>query len=1268
MAGHVRRLEERLKKECRRLRLFDPAAQLDLFWRLLEDLPDGSPSVLGQWMRQRVKHLLVDDLQDTTPAVHALIEWLKPTLTSLTLAGHLEGAATQPTQPVALAFSSHRTGFLSAAPQHAQSLLNASIDITPLQEARLLAEAWLAPESSSVWHTVDPEAIHIQQPSPAPSLEFLRNQLAETLTGLLTTYAPQDLGIVVPEDQGWDTAQLVATCNQLGIPCHLLDNTARVAEDARAVAWLTLLRLTRTQGTKQTHFHHAALRSLLLQLLPQHKQALQCLSSDDLNFWLTALTAPLNPIPYPANSPAVNPEELPLTTTLWDLRTWLAEAHAIPTESLLYQSFNKWVQPLLQTHDTGMLFDRVIQSFQTYAWIYATQYRQADTQGDTPTRDDLDQQWLDHVLTTDIANSLEQPLTPPETALVIGTPLRLVETEMRRKVYIWWHTRSRLWRKTDTAPLYHGWLMSNQWPDAAISLWQIAYPDTPVPDEGGLIDWLRTGRGADWFVRLRAANTTYALRLLAQDQVIALESETDADGTLLPIQDRLAGILPPRPGSTQIPLPRPTLREDQRPVLEYTGGQMAIAAAPGAGKTFTSVALLLQLIDQGVDPRSILVVTYMESAAQTFLERLRRFLPHLGDHQLPTICTIHALALRIVTNPAYQHLLLSPMDQFGVLSDVERFRILEPLITQYVPPNKAMTSIDSADLARAIASVIDRLKMSAIATMTADITLSPTRLRTREGLYTLYPHLPMMDAKALLKECHLDALWEGYHQACQREGYWDFNDLILEAIHLLSTHPTILEQWQERFQFILEDEAQDSSLGLQALLTILGGKNPNLVRVGDTNQSITTTFSTATTDVFRAFLADPRTTLVPIRTSGRSAAQIIQLANHLVEATPTRFPEAVQAFQPMVIQPTDHQNPTLLFPIQSRIFETQDAELAYLAETLQDLTTLSQEGQSLSVALLCRTRFQASELCRQLDPFGITVDTVQDEAVNEPPAFTLVASWLEATQQEPGWPSLMTELTSLYPHSEFHLDTDPDDWLAQAFFDWLTASTLCHEADPFPLSRHLLTSLKKLGLFPTEGSPDAFYAALQRYLRQRRTRRQADYATARDLLLAFLIDCRTRRTYPGFTPPRPLSDEVAVHSPIVAMTLHKSKGQEFDVVILPNLTATYYRWQTQPGQPDSIRFETADQLWRDLQWLEARTQGRLLSKPDVEARLRREKVEEELRLFYVGITRAKRGLILTSHTQANTRQGKRGRNVKPAACFQLVEHLLQEVPPKCLTP
>lgn len=117
---------------------------------------------------------------------------------------------------------------------------------------------------------------------------------------------------------------------------------------------------------------------------------------------------------------------------------------------------------------------------------------------------------------------------------------------------------------------------------------------------------------------------------------------------------------------------------------------MAISAVPGAGKTTILLALILKLLDNGVNPENIFVMTYMESAARNFRDRIKNI--RQNSSQLPNISTIHGLALRILKeNGNFERLGLS--SDFEICDDTQRSRIIREIANKLKLKKQKLTNL-----------------------------------------------------------------------------------------------------------------------------------------------------------------------------------------------------------------------------------------------------------------------------------------------------------------------------------------------------------------------------------------------------------------------------------------------------------------------------------------------------------------------------------------------------------------------------------------------
>src|SRR5690606_30631539 len=130
-----------------------------------------------------------------------------------------------------------------------------------------------------------------------------------------------------------------------------------------------------------------------------------------------------------------------------------------------------------------------------------------------------------------------------------------------------------------------------------------------------------------------------------------------------------------------------------------------------------------------------------------------------------------------------------------------------------------------------------------------------------------------------------------YQRSLFVRGAVDFDDLIILALRALEADPTYLERLQDRWPYVLEDEAQDSSALQEAMMRLLASRRGNWRRVDEPKQALNATFTRANPRAMRAFISHPDHEALDLPRSGRSAPPIIELANPLIDWARTRHAE-----------------------------------------------------------------------------------------------------------------------------------------------------------------------------------------------------------------------------------------------------------------------------------------------------------------------------------------------------------------------------------------
>jgi DNA helicase II / ATP-dependent DNA helicase PcrA len=326
--------------------------------------------------------------------------------------------------------------------------------------------------------------------------------------------------------------------------------------------------------------------------------------------------------------------------------------------------------------------------------------------------------------------------------------------------------------------------------------------------------------------------------------------------------------------------PRPMQAE----VLRYRGGKMGVSAVPGSGKTQTLsyLASLLIAEDYIADDQEVLIVTLVNSAVDNFASRVEGFIKHRG--LLPgmgyRVRTLHGLANDIVRERPD---LAGLGNHFQIIDEPEAREILENAAIAWMRSHpEFMLDYTASDFDPIKDYRIQRDWQNLIVDIAGafirqskDLQVTPADIRERlSALKTPQPLLEM--------GCDI---YTDYQRGLNYRGAADFDDLIRLALQALKSDPDFLERLRRRWPFILEDEAQDSSRLQEEILRLLSGPEGNWVRVGDPNQAIYETFTTASPQFLLDFMQEPGVISRKLPNSGRSTRSIISLANYLIDWT-----------------------------------------------------------------------------------------------------------------------------------------------------------------------------------------------------------------------------------------------------------------------------------------------------------------------------------------------------------------------------------------------
>ncbi|GHT97024.1 DNA helicase [Spirochaetia bacterium] len=279
---------------------------------------------------------------------------------------------------------------------------------------------------------------------------------------------------------------------------------------------------------------------------------------------------------------------------------------------------------------------------------------------------------------------------------------------------------------------------------------------------------------------------------------------TNAAGTV----SRGDGGITGRPAPPQT---APILNSEQEAAVAYDGDTAIIIAGPGTGKTGVIAARIARLIKQGSDPASILALSFTVKAAAELRERIART---VGDGAGITAATFHSLGVSLLREqPPHMGI----PENFRVLGDSERDAILTEVSDSQADKKRISP--------RRLGNYIEERKrflllpgeaMPKTGDALSSYAISPEFLTEAFGL-------PPMDPE-------LDAPYGQYREQLRAAALLDFDDLIAGTVRLLAGNKALLEQYRSRFRHILVDEYQDINFAQYVLIRLLAPSFPKLQR------------------------------------------------------------------------------------------------------------------------------------------------------------------------------------------------------------------------------------------------------------------------------------------------------------------------------------------------------------------------------------------------------------------------------------------------------
>jgi DNA helicase-2/ATP-dependent DNA helicase PcrA len=672
------------------------------------------------------------------------------------------------------------------------------------------------------------------------------------------------------------------------------------------------------------------------------------------------------------------------------------------------------------------------------------------------------------------------------------------------------------------------------------------------------------------------------------------------------------------------------LNEAQREAVSHDAGPLLIVAGAGTGKTTVITRRIAHLIAQRrARPEEILALTFTDKAAAEMEERVDTLVPY--GYADVEIATFHAFGDRILREHALE-IGLTP--DFRVFNRAEqviflRDRLFELPLDHYRPLG------DPTRHLQALITLISRCKDEDVAP--EEYGAYAERL-AREA--TLAPDYEEARQRAA-QQAELAATYAKYRELTAREGVVDFGDQIVLVLRLLRARPYVLGAYQRRFKYILVDEFQDTNYAQFELVKLLAARHANVAVVGDEDQAIYRFRGAAISNILGFLRVYPEARQIVLTDNYRSTQEILDAAYRLIQYNnPDRLEVRSGISKQLTARAGAGRSPAHLH------YETASQEADAVAQMIRERV---EEGvwRYDDVAVLVRSNGDADQFLRSLNLRGIPWTFSGNAGLYGRPEIRLLIAFLRAVVHVDESVSLhylasselyqvpIVDLTRCSTHADRkHV------WL----FDVLRrvgeiaelrdevseeghaaiGHLVAHLTRYMELGREVPTGevlyqfLKDCGwlgrMYRAETARDiAETNNIAKFFDRIRSASKAlRYDNVREFVkhLDALIDAGED----------PAVAEADVETPAVhVLTVHKAKGLEFPVVFLVNLVQDKF-----PSRRRRDALELPVAMIKDT-----------LPSGDFH-------LQEERRLFYVGMTRAKRELY---HTSARDYGGTRQRKV-----------------------
>ncbi|OFI07004.1 ATP-dependent DNA helicase PcrA [Clostridium acetireducens DSM 10703] len=698
-------------------------------------------------------------------------------------------------------------------------------------------------------------------------------------------------------------------------------------------------------------------------------------------------------------------------------------------------------------------------------------------------------------------------------------------------------------------------------------------------------------------------------------------------------------------------------RVDQKPVMEYSEGIMAVPAVPGAGKTFIVANLAAKIIKEKLKKREkVLIVTYMNSAVNNFKNRIKCVLEEqdIKDINSYEVMTIHSLALRILKDRPD---VVNVNENFKILDEAQKSVYLNECIKSWrkFKGERIFKNVLNENGLKSYNNKQERYWNNFLTIVTALI--SELKLNDIQA-ENLDNKLKIFNNKfSVIRD--ISDIYKNYTKRLKLDGYLDYDDILILAYKALKRDKKLREKFQKKYTYIFEDECQDSNIVQYKILTMLSEKSGNLVRVGDINQSIMATFTPSDPKFFKEFCskADKKYTMYM---AGRSSKKIIDLANYLVEFIINNHyqKQCREALQNQKIQevkgieglknPSNDESNLYAFLLPS-----WDKEIEKVIESIK---IFKKKHPNETIGVLITSNYKINKFVEKLDKENIDYDNLSSISKDKVKIVNIIGYLLKFLA-EPDSSIKFKIFLDVFIDDKY----DKKDLILQFIDNYKNPYDIIYRDfekiksnNNIVLLIKIIENIRKIfeyyyisidnliifigSIFDFNIQDKALIQAVALYVKN-------ILREEKNVVLNDIADRLIDKNNPIFVHIGEIIYEMEGYEPspekVTIATYHKAKGLEWDCVFLMDNTEYNFPY-TLKDKIQSDYWYIKEEIKNPVALGKAeieKLKGNIVSvNPLIKSRI--DVINEKVRLLYVGITRAKKYLILTANFNKNSNSFK----------------------------